>query len=119
EAFLANPEEAPYQPVQGAVVTYDAPLTATFTPGEGEEDPGSYSYTVTGLDGSPGDSQLYNLVLIRAEQLIENTNEETALDRYRARVIEIREQLTQLTARQQLLLDTLRERAGREPQFSM
>ena len=114
-AFLEAPEENPYIPPPARVVTYgDLEMTAT-----GEEDDLRYYFTVTLPNGTEGQVNVFDLLRLSSEQLIENTNEETALDRYRVRVMEIRARLTTVIRLQEGLIQVLEDRSSQSHTFAI
>jgi hypothetical protein len=113
-AFREDPVANPYTPPPARVVTYEN--LEMIVQGEGEET--SHYYTVS--DGqSVGQVPIYNLLRLSADQLIENTNEETALDRYRRRVSLIRERLAEMMQLQQALIADLTERSNQPHRFTL
>ena len=113
--FLEDPEANPYTPPLARIVTYDG-LEMTEVPGE--DDTVRFYYTVQLPGGQEGQVDIFNLLRISADQLIENTNEETALDRYAARVAGIRARLTEVVVIQEGLIQLLNERAGESRSFA-
>jgi hypothetical protein len=103
-----------YVPTQGHVVTYDN-LDITTT-GEGDT---QVSYYTVQWGGQPRQVEIYNLLAVSADQLVANPNEETALDRYRARVGAIRTYLETVLRLQEQLMTSLQAQAARATHFTI
>lgn len=112
--FTADPDNATYTPPRGTVVTYED--LEMVTQGEGEERSFSYRVTYANL---PRQVPLYNLVTLPREALIENPNEETALDRYRGRVQAIRSHVASLVQMQAMLMEGLTAVSERRHHFAL
>lgn len=116
--FLESPEENPYIPPPARVVTYTS-LDMTVTGAEDEEEDARYYFTVTLPNGTDGQVNVFDLLRLSSEQLIENTNEETALDRYRVRVLEIRARLATVIRLQEGLIQILEDRSSQSHTFAI
>ena len=114
--FLEDPEANPYTPPIARVVTYQN-LDLQEVPGE--DDSVRFYYTVYLPGGQEGQVDVFNLLRMNRDQLIENSNEETALDRYAARVSVIRARLAEIVAIQEGLVQILTERASEAHSFTI
>jgi len=113
--FLDTPEEAPFTPRSASVVTYDT--LEMIVVGEGEEQ--NHYYNVTDRAGRNGQANIYDVLLLGADQIVENSQEETALDRYRIRVAVLREKLNEVILMQRGLREALDERAAGTKRFAI
>lgn len=114
-AFETSPDENPYTPPMARVVTYE---TLEMVVQEGEER-NDYYYSVQLPTGQTGQVEIFNLLRLGREQLVENSNEETALHRYSARMAEIREQTSTVLRLQGALIQELETRAAESHRFAL